>query len=317
VGAMYLGDRSRKTTLVEYGFRLPSALDNRPLNFEEFLAHLNQTVYVSATPREYEIAQAGGVVYEQVIRPTGLVDPEVEIQKTQGQMEHLKQEIRSRASLNERTLVTTLTKRMAEDLTEFLGKQNLRVRYLHSDIKTIERTEIISDLREGVFDCLVGINLLREGLDLPEVSLVAILDADKEGFLRSARSLIQTFGRTARNVHGKVILYADQVTDAMREAINETHRRRQIQLEYNAKNHITPRSISKKINKIREIPLSIGKSSAKEATIQFIPKDELENILAECHKKMLEASQKLQFEEAARLRDRIHELKERNLLENS
>jgi excinuclease ABC subunit B len=318
VGAMYMGDRSRKTTLVEYGFRLPSALDNRPLNFEEFLLRLNQAVYVSATPREYEIEKSDGVVYEQIIRPTGLIDPMVEIQKTRGQMDHLKNEIEMRAKINERTLVTTLTKRMAEDLTEFFKKQGIRVEYLHSDIKTIERTEILNALRAGEFDCLVGINLLREGLDLPEVSLVAILDADKEGFLRSSRSLIQTFGRAARHASGKVILYADKMTDAMKQAISETSRRREIQLAYNRENNITPQSISKKISKIRQdLPMTGDVANSKDSFNKLqIPKDELDQILAELQKKMMKAAENLQFEDAAKLRDRLILLKERSLLEN-
>jgi excinuclease ABC subunit B len=248
VGGMYRGDRSRKTTLVEFGFRLPSALDNRPLNFEEFEERVHQAVYVSATPGDYELKKAEGVVVEQIIRPTGLMDPQIEVRPASGQVDDLLGELRKVIKRKERTLVTTLTKRMAEELTDYLTEQGLQVKYLHSDIKTIERVEILQDLRRGVFDVLVGINLLREGLDLPEVSLVAILDADREGFLRSTRSLIQTTGRAARNVGGKVILYADKVTDSMARAIEETERRREVQEDFNREHKITPTTIKKKIS---------------------------------------------------------------------
>ncbi|HUM35114.1 MAG TPA: helicase-related protein, partial [Candidatus Saccharicenans sp.] len=250
IGGMYHGDRSRKLTLIEHGFRLPSALDNRPLNFREFEQRVGQVIYVSATPGPYEMKKAGGQVVEQIIRPTGLIDPEVEIRPVKGQIDDLMKEIKERARRNERTLVTTLTKKMAEDLTRYYHELGLKVRYLHSDIETLERVKILRDLRKGKFDALVGINLLREGLDLPEVSLVAILDADKEGFLRSTSSLIQTFGRASRNLAGRAILYADTVTDSMKKAIEETNRRRQIQRKYNEEHGITPQSIQKNIDEV-------------------------------------------------------------------
>jgi excinuclease ABC subunit B len=255
IGGMYAGDRSRKQTLVDYGFRLPSALDNRPLTFEEFEERVFQAVYVSATPAEYE-RKHSSVIVEQIIRPTGLVDPEVEVRPVQGQIDDLLQEIRIRESKNQRVLVTTLTKRMAEDLTEYLREMGVKVRYMHSDIDTLERMEIIRDLRLGEFDVLVGINLLREGLDLPEVTLVAILDADKEGFLRSERSLVQTIGRAARNVEGKVIMYADTITGSMRRAIDETERRRKKQIAYNKRHNITPATIRKAVRDVIEATMA-------------------------------------------------------------
>ena len=315
IGGMYRGDRSRKETLVEYGFRLPSALDNRPLNFSEFEAMLNQTIYVSATPAEYEFGVSEGAVVEQLIRPTGLMDPEIIVRPARSQVDDLLDEIRKRVERNERVLVTTLTKRMAEDLTEYYQDLNVKVRYLHSDIETIERVEIIRQLRMGQFDVLVGINLLREGLDLPEVSLVAILDADKEGFLRSDRSLIQTIGRAARNVYGTVILYADSMTDSMRRAIDETERRRRLQAAFNEKNGITPQSITKALGspliKIYEadyveIPVAADKAA------KYGPA-ELSRLLRKLQKEMKQAAERLEFETAAELRDRIRELQKQEL----
>jgi excinuclease ABC subunit B len=315
VGGMYRGDRSRKETLVEYGFRLPSALDNRPLNFGEFEACLNQVIYVSATPSNFEMEKANGVVVEQVIRPTGLIDPEVTVRPARNQVDDLLGEVRKRVERKERVLVTTLTKRMAEDLTDYYQDLGVKVRYLHSDIETIERVEIIRQLRMGVFDVLVGINLLREGLDLPEVSLVAILDADKEGFLRSERSLIQTIGRAARNVHGKVILYADSMTDSMKRAIDETNRRRTLQTTFNSENGITPQTIVKALGaplvKIYEadyveIPL------AADGAARYAPAD-LTRKIKKLKKEMKQASGKLEFERAAELRDQIRELEVREL----
>ncbi|MDR2368843.1 MAG: excinuclease ABC subunit UvrB [Deltaproteobacteria bacterium] len=312
VRAMYHGDRSRKTTLVEYGFRLPSALDNRPLTFEEFNGRLTQAIYVSATPAEYELTLSGGLVAEQVIRPTGLTDPPMDFRSATGQVDDLLSEIKKRVMANERVLVTTLTKRMSEDLTEYLAERNIKVRYLHSDIKTIERVEILRDLRLGEFDVLVGINLLREGLDLPEVSLVAILDADKEGFLRSARSLIQTCGRAARNVAGRVILYADRVTPAMETARAETERRRVKQLEYNRKHKITPASIKKNVEGLAgsiweadypTVPRERPKSRGMEIPVEDIPK-----VLRALKKEMRQAASNLEFEKAAEIRDRIRAL---------
>ena len=312
--AMYHGDRSRKQTLVDYGFRLPSALDNRPLNFEEFNNLINRVVYVSATPGDYELEQSHGLLVEQIIRPTGLMDPELIIRPAQGQVDDLYYEIKLRVERNERVLVTTLTKRMAEDLTEYLTEMNIRVRYLHSDIKTIERMEIIRDLRLGEFDVLVGINLLREGLDLPEVSLVAILDADKEGFLRSARSLIQTCGRAARNVGGQVILYGDQMTPAMRAAREETDRRRAIQAAFNEEHGITPETVKKRV----EFALAAIYEHApgdhhqsdevdevREDQAEYIPAHEVPRIVRALKKEMKSAAEQLNFEEAARIRDRI------------
>jgi excinuclease ABC subunit B len=315
IGGMYRGDRSRKETLVEYGFRLPSALDNRPLNFSEFEAMLNQTIYVSATPAEYEFGVSEGAVVEQLIRPTGLIDPEIIVRPARSQVDDLLDEIRKRVERNERVLVTTLTKRMAEDLTEYYQDLNVKVRYLHSDIETIERVEIIRQLRMGQFDVLVGINLLREGLDLPEVSLVAILDADKEGFLRSDRSLIQTIGRAARNVYGTVILYADSMTDSMRRAMDETERRRRLQAAFNKKNGITPQSITKALGspliKIYEgdyfeIPVAAEKPAQYGVA-------ELSRMVRKLQKEMKQAAERLEFETAAELRDRIRELQKQEL----
>ena len=315
VRGMFEGDQSRKRTLVEYGFRLPSALDNRPLNFSEFEARIGQTIYVSATPGPYELTKSSGEVVEQIIRPTGLMDPEVEVHPVKGQIDHLLEECRQRTECHERVLVTTLTKRMAEDLTEYFTEVGVRVRYLHSDIETLERIKILRDLRRGEFDVLVGINLLREGLDLPEVSLVAILDADKEGFLRSEQSLIQTIGRAARNSRGKAILYADRVTDSMKRAIGETQRRRAIQEVFNRENGITPQTIVK--------PIEATLITASEADYFKVPTevDEIEdyspaNIEATIERLELEmrgAAKRFEFERAAELRDRIKVLREREL----
>ncbi|PYV44232.1 MAG: excinuclease ABC subunit B [Acidobacteria bacterium] len=315
VRGMYAGDRSRKENLVNYGFRLPSALDNRPLKFEEFEKRLNQVIYVSATPGPYELTKSSGVVVEQIIRPTGLVDPDVEVRPVKGQIDDLLHEIRLRESIKERVLVTTLTKRMAEDLTEYYREVGVRCRYMHSEVETLERIKIIRDLRRGEFDVLIGINLLREGLDLPEVSLVAILDADKEGFLRSRDSLIQTIGRAARNIHGMAILYADIMTDSMRHAINETNRRREKQVCYNEQNGITPQTIVKPIDMSLismteadyvELPL------AREE-IEFESPAQLEAYILKLQKEMREAAKNFEFEKAARLRDQIKALKEKQM----
>lgn len=311
VGAMYEGDRSRKKALIEYGFRLPSAYDNRPLTFKEFVAHLNQVVYLSATPGPYELNNCEQVV-EQIIRPTGLVDPEIFVRPTRGQIDDLIGEIRQRVRREERVLVTTLTKKMAEDLTDYLREIGIKVRYLHSDIKTIERMEILRDLRLGVFDVLVGINLLREGLDLPEVSLVAILDADKEGFLRSERSLIQTTGRAARNVEGKVIMYADRVTDSMNRAISETNRRREVQIEYNRKHGITPETVRKAVRDVIEATRVAEPKALYEAMPQTgkkMTKAQLKKTIASLEKEMAQSARQLAFERAAQLRDMIIELR--------
>jgi len=316
LNGMYHGDRSRKETLVEYGFRLPSALDNRPLNFEEFGARVHQVIYVSATPADRELTQSGGVFVEQVIRPTGLVDPEVVVERADRQVEHLLGEIRKAVARSERVLVTTLTKRMAEDLTDYYHEVGVRVRYLHSDIKTLERMEILRDLRLGKFDVLIGINLLREGLDLPEVCLVAILDADKEGFLRSERSLIQTFGRAARNVKGRVILYADQRTASMDRAIDETNRRRKKQLAYNRRNGITPETIVKSIREIRESIYEadyVAPPRAGEALAAYGSLDEIQKRVRALTKEMGEAAFRLEFEKAAEIRDRLKELRKAEL----
>lgn len=306
VGGMYAGDRARKTTLVDYGFSLPSAFDNRPLNFDEFYSHINQAVYVSATPGKFEREKSGRVV-EQVIRPTGLADPEIIVKPIEGQIEDLMSEINMRAEINERVLVTTLTKKMAEDLTSFLEAAGVKVRYLHHDIDTIERMEIIKDLREGIFDVLVGINLLREGLDIPEVSLVAILDADKEGFLRSETSLIQTIGRAARNSKGKVIMYADSVTNSMEKAITETERRRAIQIAYNQEHGIVPQTIKKDIRKVLEIT---SKEKIEKKTDRKLSKKEKTELISKLKTEMKEAAKLLEFEHAAYLRDKIKELEE-------
>ena len=315
VRGMFEGDQSRKRTLVEYGFRLPSALDNRPLNFHEFESRIGQTIYVSATPGPYELTKASGEVIEQIIRPTGLMDPEVEVHPVKGQIDHLLEECRQRADRRERVLVTTLTKRMAEDLTEYFTEVDIRVRYLHSDIETLERIKILRDLRRGEFDVLVGINLLREGLDLPEVSLVAILDADKEGFLRSEQSLIQTIGRTARNAKGKAILYADRITDSMKRAMEETQRRRAIQEQFNREHGITPQTIVK--------PIEATLITASEADYFKVPVevDEIEDYspakieatIARLEVEMRASAKRFEFERAAELRDRIKVLREREL----
>ena len=309
VRGMYNGDRARKEVLVEHGFRLPSALDNRPLTFPEFERHINQVIYMSATPAEYELSRSSKPI-EQVIRPTGLLDPEIEVRPIDGQVDDLIAEIRDRVKKHQRVLVTTLTKRMAEDLTEYLKDINIKVQYLHSDVETLERTDILRDLRLGIYDVLVGINLLREGLDLPEVSLVAILDADKEGFLRSESALIQTVGRAARHKEGKVIMYADHVTNSMQKAINETNRRRSIQQKHNLKHGITPTSISKLIDEsLRE---EVGSESKEAKTVKFnlkhIPKDEYEPVIKDLTAQMDLAAANLEFEKAADLRDLITEL---------
>ena len=310
IGAMFKGDRARKETLVEYGFRLPSALDNRPLRFEEFEALAPQTIYVSATPGKYELEKSGGDLIDQVVRPTGLLDPIVEVRPVATQVDDLLSEIRKRAAINERVLVTTLTKRMAEDLTEYLEEHGERVRYLHSDIDTVERVEIIRDLRLGEFDVLVGINLLREGLDMPEVSLVAILDADKEGFLRSERSLIQTIGRAARNLNGKAILYGDRITDSMAKAIGETERRRAKQQAYNEANGIVPQGLNKKIGDILQIgqPVNRAKNKGKGkaldggAPLQNLTPKALDQKIRDLEAQMYTHAQNLEFEQAAAAR---------------
>ncbi len=305
--AMYAGDRSRKETLIDYGFRLPSALDNRPLKFEEFQKHVNQAVFVSATPSDYELKNSKQVV-EQIIRPTGLIDPEVIVRKTEGQVEDLINEIKVRVERKERILVTTLTKRMAEDLSEFLNEAGIKVRYLHSDVETLDRIDILRGLRLGEFDVLVGINLLREGLDLPEVSLVAILDADKEGFLRAATSLIQTIGRAARNINGTVILYAEKMTDSMKKALGETNRRRKIQIEFNEKNHITPQTIVKEVADIKD-RIRESKLAEIKRLKEFMPREEVPDLLRMLEEEMQMAATELNFEVAAEIRDRIKELK--------
>jgi excinuclease ABC subunit B len=312
---MYHGDRSRKEVLVAHGFRLPSALDNRPLTFEEFENRVNQVVYVSATPGPYELTKSAGVVVEQIIRPTGLVDPEVEVRPIKGQVDDLLGEIRKRVDANQRVLVTTLTKRMAEDLAEYYSEVGVRCRYLHSEVETLDRVKILRDLRRGEFDVLIGINLLREGLDLPEVSLVAILDADKEGFLRSSGSLIQTIGRAARHVEGRAILYADVMTDSMRRALDETNRRRRAQVEYNERNDITPQSIIKPID-MSLVAIAEGDYvtvPVEEEDIEKMPAEERQRFIGELEERMREAARKFEFEKAAQLRDRIKELRTREV----
>ncbi|MFN7536658.1 MAG: helicase-related protein, partial [Burkholderiales bacterium] len=315
LNGMFNGDRSRKQTLVDYGFRLPSALDNRPLKFDEFEHKMRQVMFVSATPAAYEKSHAGQVV-EQLVRPTGLVDPQIEVRPASSQVDDLLSEIHERVKVSERVLVTTLTKRMAEQLTEYLGDNGVRVRYLHSDIDTVERVEIIRDLRLGAFDVLVGINLLREGLDIPEVSLVAILDADKEGFLRAERSLIQTIGRAARNVNGKAILYADKMTDSMRQAMEETERRRVKQLAFNQEQGITPRGVVKRIKDIIDGVYNADdaraelKAAQERAKYDDMPEKDLAKEIKRLEKQMLEAAKNLEFEKAAHLRDQLAHLKQ-------
>jgi len=320
VRGMFHGDRSRKQTLVDYGFRMPSALDNRPLTFEEFEHRMNQVVYVSATPGPYELTRAGGAVVEQVIRPTGLVDPEVEIRPVKGQVDDLLEQIRVRAEKSERVLVTTLTKRMAEDLSEYFTEVGVRCRYLHSEVETLDRIKILRDLRRGEFDVLIGINLLREGLDLPEVSLVAVLDADKEGYLRSATSLIQTIGRCARHIEGRAILYADRRTDSMNMAIDETNRRRTKQMAYNKENNITPMSIVKSVDmelaRIVEadyVSVPVDDKTLDAAAAEIKNEQQLAQLLQQLEKQMREAAKKFEFERAAQLRDRIRSLKQKDM----
>ena len=318
--AMYNGDRKRKETLVEYGFRLPSALDNRPMKFEEFEGMLNQVIFVSATPADYELEKSGGVVVEQIIRPTGLLDPAIEVRPIKGQIDDLIGEIRERSVKEERVLVTTLTKKMAEDLSDYLDKIGIKVRYIHSDIDALERVEILRDLRIGDFDVLVGVNLLREGLDLPEVSLVAIIDADKEGFLRSERSLMQTAGRTARNVNGKVIMYADKITDSMRKTIDETTRRRILQTEYNKQNNIEPKTIYKSMEEIlsstsiadvrkREEKDDYSFTKVAEPVLKYMNSEQKQDLVDQLIDQMHQAAKDLEFEKAASLRDEINRLK--------
>ena len=314
VHAMYGGDRSRKENLVNYGFRLPAAMDNRPLKFEEFEALQNQVLYVSATPADYELKQTEGVYVEQIIRPTGLLDPEIEIRPSLNQIDDLIEEIQGRVEKDERTLVTTLTKRMAEELTKYFARVNIRCRFIHSDVDTLERVEIMQDLRKGLFDVLVGVNLLREGLDLPEVSLVAILDADKEGFLRSHRSLTQTVGRAARNVNGKAIMYADNITKSMQKTIDETHYRRDKQQAYNLKNNMIPRALNKSLdnalskNSVATYAQELSNRKATEAKNRFLSKEEIEKKIRKSRKSMEAAAKDLDFIEAARLRDEIKSL---------
>jgi len=316
---MYKGDRKRKENLVDYGFRLPSALDNRPMKFEEFNAKLNQLIFISATPSDYELEKSDGVIVEQIIRPTGLLDPPIEVRPITGQIDDLIGEIRGRVTLKERTLVTTLTKKMAEDLADYLDKIGILVRYIHSDIDSLERVEILRDLRLGEFDVLVGVNLLREGLDLPEVSLVAIIDADKEGFLRSERSLMQTAGRTARNVNGIVIMYADVITQSMQKTIRETNRRRKLQKAYNEKNNIVPSTIYKSVEEImnstsiadvrkRDGKEDYGFSKVAEPILKYMDNEQKQDLIEQLREQMHEAAKDLEFEKAASLRDEIAKL---------
>jgi excinuclease ABC subunit B len=321
IGAMYGGDQARKSNLVEYGFRLPAAKDNRPLKFEEFCELTHQVIYVSATPADYELEQSEGVVVEQLIRPTGLLDPVIEVRPTENQVDDLMEEIQQRVERDERTLVTTLTKRMAEELAEYLLSNGIRTAYIHSDVDTLERVQILNDLREGQYDVLVGVNLLREGLDLPEVSLVAILDADKEGFLRSHRSLTQTVGRAARNLNGKAIMYGDTITESMQKTIDETNRRREIQLRYNEEHHIIPQQIKKErtMGDLIQVQQQSESRAYIEPTIDYlqvaeqdytgIQKDELEARIKKVEKKMQEAAKRLDFVEAALLRDEMLRMK--------
>jgi len=320
IRGMYNGDRSRKGTLVEYGFRLPSALDNRPMMYEEFMGMLNQTIFVSATPSDYELEMSGGVIVEQIIRPTGLLDPEIEVRPIKGQIDDLIDEIRTRANRKERVLVTTLTKKMAEDLADYLDKIKIQVRYIHSDIDSLERVEILRDLRLGEFDVLVGVNLLREGLDLPEVSLVAIIDADKEGFLRSERSLMQVAGRTARNVNGRVIMYADVITQSMQKTIRETNRRRKLQKKYNEEHNIIPATIYKSMEEIlsstsiadirkKEEKADYGFSKVAEPVLRYMNNEQKEDLILQLTEEMHKAAKDLEFERAANLRDEIQRLK--------
>jgi len=311
IRGMYEGDRSRKTTLVEHGFRLPSALDNRPLRFDEFESMMGQVLFVSATPAKWELDYCGGEIVEQIIRPTGLVDPYIRVESAQKQVVHLMGEVRKRVAMGDRTLVTTLTKRLAEELSEYLDREGFRTRYLHSEIDTVERVEILRELREGKFDCLVGVNLLREGLDLPEVSLVAILDADKEGFLRSQTSLVQTIGRAARNVNAQVLLYADEITGSMKRAIDETQRRREIQLAHNEEHGIEPETIRKAIRKGIEEEIA-HRDLAREAVRRDESGYVVQELVAELEKQMFEAAERLDFEEAASLRDDVLKLKRKS-----
>ncbi|MGB5357944.1 MAG: helicase-related protein, partial [Eudoraea sp.] len=316
VHAMYGGDRSRKENLVEYGFRLPAAMDNRPLKFEEFEALQNQVIYVSATPADYELKNSQGVFVEQLIRPTGLIDPKIEVRPSLNQIDDLVEEIQKRVELDERTLVTTLTKRMAEELAKYLTRINVRCRYIHSDVDTLERVEIMQDLRKGIFDVLIGVNLLREGLDLPEVSLVAILDADKEGFLRSNRSLTQTVGRAARHLNGRAIMYADKITNSMKTTIDETEYRRKKQIKYNLDNNITPKSLNKGLdsvlakNSVSTFHFEKEELRAAEPDLEYLTKDQKEKLIRTKRKAMEKAAKELDFMHAAKLRDEIKNLQE-------